>query len=271
MQQRGILYSSIMHFVLLMLAIFGLPSIFNLTRDIQPSAISVEILPVSELSNVANRVKTPKEKQETPKEEPKPEQPKPAEKPAKKPEPPSKKEEPKPEEAVVTPKEDAKAEEKKPKEKKDKKPKEKDKSLDEILKDLEESSPEQATTPQTEQGAETTSKSDRYDPTMPMSMSEKDAIRSQFIQCWSMPAGSPNPENLVVTLSVNLNQDGTVTHVDIASRDKNRYSSDTFFRAAVDSAARAVWKCSPLKNLDPSKYGSWKEMELTFDPREMLY
>jgi len=27
-----------------------------------------------------------------------------------------------------------------------------------------------------------------------------------------------------------------------------------------------VHRCE-LKNLDPSKYGSWREMELTFDPR----
>ena len=36
------------------------------------------------------------------------------------------------------------------------------------------------------------------------------------------------------------------------------------------SAVRAVHKCSPLKNLPPEKYGSWREMEINFDPKEML-
>ena len=129
----------------------------------------------------------------------------------------------------------------------------------------------QQLTPQNDQGSNSTSKSDRFDPTMPLSMSEKDAIRSQFVKCWIVPAGAKDAHSLVVTLNIKLDQVGTVTQVDIASGDKNRYSSDNFFRAAADSAARAVYKCSPLKGLDPSKYGSWGEMELTFDPREMLF
>jgi hypothetical protein len=52
--------------------------------------------------------------------------------------------------------------------------------------------------------------------------------------------------------------------------EMGRYNSDTFYRAAADSAVRATHECSPLKNLPPDKYGSWKEMELTFNPADML-
>ncbi len=50
----------------------------------------------------------------------------------------------------------------------------------------------------------------------------------------------------------------------------SRYNSDSFFRAAADSALRAVHECSPLKNLPPEKYDTWHYMELNFDPKDML-
>jgi hypothetical protein len=43
------------------------------------------------------------------------------------------------------------------------------------------------------------------------------------------------------------------------------------FRAAADSAVRAVYKCNPIKNLPTNKYNSWKEMRLNFDPSMQLY
>jgi hypothetical protein len=55
----------------------------------------------------------------------------------------------------------------------------------------------------------------------------------------------------------------------IAPDQMGRYTSEPFFRAAADSALRAVFKCSPLKNLPPEKYGSWREMELNFDPQDL--
>ena len=44
-----------------------------------------------------------------------------------------------------------------------------------------------------------------------------------------------------------------------------------FFRAAADSARRAVQECSPLKNLSPEKYQTWRDMEMTFNPKDMLF
>ena len=101
-------------------------------------------------------------------------------------------------------------------------------------------------------------------------MSEKDAIRSQFIKCWNVPAGAKDAGNLIVVLRIALQQDGTVSDVKLANNDA-RYAGDSFFRAAADSAVRAVWMCSPLKNLPPDKYDAWGDMELTFDPSDMLF
>ena len=111
---------------------------------------------------------------------------------------------------------------------------------------------------------------DDYNPSLPLAMSEIDAIRQQFMQCWNVPAGAKNAHDLAVTLSVHLNSDGSVLGVELAE-GRPRYYTDTFFRAAADSAMRAVNRCSPLKNLPTDKYETWKLLELTFDPRDMLY
>jgi hypothetical protein len=53
--------------------------------------------------------------------------------------------------------------------------------------------------------------------------------------------------------------------------DTMRYNSDTYYRAAADSALRAVRnpQCNPL-DLPPQKYELWKTIVVTFDPRKML-
>ncbi len=258
------------HFFLLLLAIFGLPSILNPRPPVEPAPITVDILPISEMSNVKPR-------------EVQPEPPKPVEKPKeaeqKKPAPPVKTSEapppPPPTEKpseIKKPKEEKKKEEKKPDEKKDdkkKKPKEDD--LAAILKSVKDTAQKEKKDKEKPKAAanETPAKSERYDETMPMSLSEKDAIRSQIAKCWNVPAGAKDAENLVVTLHIQVEMTGAVMSVELAA-DTSRYNSDSFFRAAADSAMRAVRQCSPLKNLAPEKYGTWKDMELTFNPKDML-
>jgi len=53
--------------------------------------------------------------------------------------------------------------------------------------------------------------------------------------------------------------------------DQGRMSTDSFFRAAAESAMRAVLnpRCNPLK-LPREKYDVWKSFILNFNPKEML-
>ena len=53
--------------------------------------------------------------------------------------------------------------------------------------------------------------------------------------------------------------------------DTARAASDSFFRAAAESALRAVKNpnCSPLK-VPLDKYDEWKTMTLTFNPKDLL-
>ncbi len=172
-----------------------------------------------------------------------------------KPEPP-KPEPPKPEErrfALAAPR--AKPKPEKPKEKFD---------VDKILKGLD-SLPEEP-----KEAKAAPSKADRAVKAVgaqsAMTMSEIDALKGQLAKCWNVPVGAPDPAALVFRVRVFLNEDGTVASPP-QLLDQGRLG-DPYFRAAADSAIRAVHICGPY-NLPPEKYASWNEIVITFDPRQM--
>ena len=102
----------------------------------------------------------------------------------------------------------------------------------------------------------------------PLTISEIDLIRQQFYHCWSVPAGARDAADLVVRVRVMLNPDGSLrTAPELVDRSR---INDAFWLAAAESALRAVHKCVPLKNLPPGKYERWREIELTFNPKDML-
>ena len=102
----------------------------------------------------------------------------------------------------------------------------------------------------------------------PLTLSEVDALRAQIERCWIVQAGARYAEDLVVTLRVFLNTDGSLRS-EPKIVDNARLVADPYFRAAAESAIRAVLKCEPFK-MPVTKYHRWREIELTFDPREML-
>lgn len=265
-RRKGRKISGLIHLFVFLLAVFGLPSFLEPKPPLEPKAISVEVLPISKLSNIK-----PSEKKKA-EDKPKPEEPKETQKPT----PPVKTKEavapPPPEPKKTEKKKEAPPKKKEPKKKEEKK---KEDDLEAVLKAVKDTANKQNDKPKKTkaeaQDKDVQSKSERYTAELPMSMSEQDAIRSQIAACWSVPAGAKDAENLIVVLRIQLDQDGSVMTVALAQESKSRYGSDTFFRSAADSAMRAVRQCSPLKNLPPEKYGSWRDMELTFDPRDMLY
>ena len=107
------------------------------------------------------------------------------------------------------------------------------------------------------------------DTTRPLSISEIDVVRQQIAGCWNLPAGAKKAEDLVIEIWVAMNPDGTVREARI--QNQGRLRADGFFRAAAESALRAVLnpRCSPLK-LPRNKYDQWQTMTLTFNPREMF-
>lgn len=277
---RALYYSGGMHVALLLAMIFGLPDLFEAMREPEPMVISVDVLPISEVSNVMKGQKLMKEKKAKAENKPEPKKPTPKIKSSQEntPEPekaPQVEEKPKPEEKKEAEKpkpekEEKKEEPKKPTEQKKEKPEETE-DLDSILEAVKKQAQEKKDeTGKDDASEEKQNISDKYDSSQPLSLSERDAIVSQFYRCWRVPAGSREDYTLIVTLKVVVASDGTVQQIDLA-KDQARYNSDTFFRAAADSAVRAVKMCSPLQNLPPDKYETWKDMELTFNPKDLLY
>lgn len=103
----------------------------------------------------------------------------------------------------------------------------------------------------------------------PLTLSEIDAIRAQIQQCWIVPAGARYAEGLIVRLRIFLRPDGELARTPEVV-DGERMNKDSHYRTAAEHAIRAVQKCVPLQNLPPDKYERWRDIELTFDPRDML-
>ncbi len=272
-----IIISGLFHVMIVVLVFTGLP---YLKRDIDPmisTAIPIEILPIAEMTTTNKPPvksqpapeKPPEEKpvvKEKPPAPPKveaveppkeitPPKPKPVTKPLPKPVAP-----PPPEEKLEKPKE-------KPPEKEVTQEQQQDFSA--LLKNLQDS------TPVVDENLPESKTADAPAPATPapfsntMTMSELDALRQQLSRCWSVQAGARYAEDLVVEVRITVAPNRRVMSANIV--DQWRYGQDSYFRAAADSAIRAINspQCETLI-LNPDKYDLWKDMVVKFDPTEML-
>ena len=102
-----------------------------------------------------------------------------------------------------------------------------------------------------------------------VTISEIDVLRQQIAGCWNIAAGARQAEALSVEIEMRMNPDATVRTARVV--DGTRMNSDPFFRAAAESALRALSHpdCIPLK-LPVGKYEVWKSFTFNFDPKNML-
>jgi len=142
-----------------------------------------------------------------------------------------------------------------------------DSIIDDILKNKE--STQKVSTP--EQSPKPPAQVTRQAPAAPnfasvVTASEIEGVRSKIRPCWNTIGGGRD-QNLIVTLIVQMNQDGTPVKAEI--RDTGRYNNDGAFRAAADAAHRAIMnpRCQPWP-LSPEKYNSWRTITFNFDPRD---
>jgi hypothetical protein len=306
---RGSLISSaIFHLALIVLVFVGLPQLFT-PKPLEDTPIAVQLVTLAPETRATQLTKTPPKPdakpepqvvQATPEppkpEPPKPEPPKPAPPPP--PPPPPKPPEPTPEPPKPEPKlpepkaelpkpEPPKVEPKpeppKPKVVEAPKPKAKPEppkpdqkqlasDFDALLKNLtrQKTAPTPDVQPKAKQPPAQQQASSQ--PIAPLgsqlTVSEKDLLIHQIEQCWNIPAGAKDAQNLIIDIHIDVDREGTATNVDIV--DKARYAADAFFRAAADSAVRAIRNpnCRPLK-LPPDKYEQWKSITLSFNPKDI--
>ena len=102
-----------------------------------------------------------------------------------------------------------------------------------------------------------------------LTLSEEDALRAQIFGCWSVPLGLPYEENLLVRIKLQLKKDGSILKSEILDHERMNKPGQQFYKVLAESALRAVRLCQPLK-VPPTGYNKWKELQLNFNPAEML-
>jgi len=98
-----------------------------------------------------------------------------------------------------------------------------------------------------------------------LTQSEIDALRAQIQACWNPPVGAENAQELVVRVRIQFRTDGSLS----AEPTLINRGSSPYFQVAAESAMRAVRRCAPY-TLPAAKYEVWKDVEVTFDPRDMF-
>ena len=127
-----------------------------------------------------------------------------------------------------------------------------------------------------EETAETTKKTskitqsqDRNVDALGLTLSEEDALKAQIFGCWSIPLGLPYDKNLLVRIKLQLDPDGSVIKTEILDHARMNSPGQSFYKVLAESVLRAIKICDPLK-VPATGYDKWKNMQLNFDAKEMV-
>jgi outer membrane biosynthesis protein TonB len=99
-----------------------------------------------------------------------------------------------------------------------------------------------------------------------LSQSELDALKARLMALWNPPVGIQNPEDYVIRIRIQLGRDGRLSAPPLVVT----HGTGQLYETARDSAVRAVFRGQPFTMLKPEHYETWKDIEVTFDPRDMF-
>jgi|TARA_B110000902_G_scaffold179126_1_gene203060 hypothetical protein len=102
-----------------------------------------------------------------------------------------------------------------------------------------------------------------------LTLSEEDALRAQIFGCWTVPLGLPYDDDLLVRVKLELKQDGSISKSEILDHERMNRPGQKFYKVLAESALRAVRMCQPLR-VPQTGYDKWKIIQLNFNPMEML-
>tara|TARA_Y100000590_G_scaffold232932_1_gene262376 strand:- start:159 stop:968 length:810 start_codon:yes stop_codon:yes gene_type:complete len=102
-----------------------------------------------------------------------------------------------------------------------------------------------------------------------LTLSEEDALKAQIFGCWSIPLGLPYNENLLVRIKLELEPDGSIIKSEILDHARMNKPGQGFYKVLAESALRAIKLCQPLR-VPTTGYERWKQLQLNFDASEML-
>ncbi|MEZ5870992.1 MAG: TonB family protein [Nitratireductor sp.] len=97
-----------------------------------------------------------------------------------------------------------------------------------------------------------------------LSQSEMDALRDQLANCWSIPVGAQDGQDLRASIKFFLDQNGKLT-------GQPEVSASSGNRQFDESAKRAILKCDrDGLNVPAGKYDIWNTVVVNFDPSQMF-
>ena len=265
---RSIILSSVLHVFVIILTAMSLPFLAKKPIELPP-IISVELIQITDQTNIPFAPKAKKIIEEVKKKQ---------EKLVSEQAPPKKVKKEKPD-AVPLP------DEKSEKIKKIEDKKQNPEKIDDEIKQVSEFEKDEMFDPNSiaalidkskEELAETTKKTNKVTQSQDSSMNlsgltlnEEDALKAQIFGCWSIPLGLPYNENLLVRIKLKLKPDGSVIKTEILDHARMNKPGQGFYKVLAESALRAVQLCQPLR-VPTTGYERWKDLQLNFDAREML-
>ena len=99
-----------------------------------------------------------------------------------------------------------------------------------------------------------------------LSQSELDALRARLMQVWNPPVGIQMAGTMIIRIRVLLGRDRKL----IGPPQVITTGKGVMFESARDSAVRAVFRAQPFEMLKSETFETWRDMEITFDPRDMF-
>lgn len=96
-----------------------------------------------------------------------------------------------------------------------------------------------------------------------LSVSLLDKLQTEMLRCWRESRDAVNPESLVVQFRLRLLPDGYVEKVELLGES----GSGPYAAVARQRAAAAIKKCEPYDFLPAENYSGWRDMTLSFRPR----
>jgi colicin import membrane protein len=100
-----------------------------------------------------------------------------------------------------------------------------------------------------------------------LTMSWVGALQARIKQCWNVPAGVRDAENIEIRVYFELRKDGTVAGQPRLLAGPPMANGP----AIAESAIRAIQQCQPYTFLPQSEYvGGWDRLDITFSSRDLF-
>ena len=99
-----------------------------------------------------------------------------------------------------------------------------------------------------------------------LSLDEINALRARISSCWSPPPGINASSKVIVSLRVLLKPDGSL----VQQPALVEATPSPLGPPLAESAMRAVMSCQPFTMLRPEHYEQWRDLQLDFNPKELL-